>query len=131
MRRPLAIHVITLAVAVLPSWSAAGVAAAAPRAAGEEAWPVAGRQGIIRFVIVPTALAKDREAYVGQIQRLCEHGASCFLNFYTNSTGAPVTLPLPDAIDHEATAVFRRSAKRGSEGLRWSCRLQVDTINCF
>ncbi|MDH5341128.1 MAG: hypothetical protein OEW22_15195 [Rubrivivax sp.] len=112
-------------------WAGVAAAATPSEPAAGDAWTVAGRQGLIRFVIVPTALARDREAYIGQIQRLCEPGLSCFINFYTNSTGAPVAVPLPDAIDHEATAVFRRSSKRGSEGLRWSCRLQTDAPDCF
>lgn len=105
--------------------------AAAGSAHADDAWEVAGQQGIIRFVIVPTALARDREAYVRQIELLCQAGQTCFLNFYTNSTGAPVTMPLPDAIDHESTAVFRRSMKQGAEMIRWSCRLQLDADNCF
>ena len=104
-------------------------AAGAPRAA--EGWQLAGQQGIMRYVIVPTELARDREAYARQIEQLCAAGQSCFLNFYTNSSGAPVGLPLPDAIDHEATAVFRRSVKQGGEMLRWSCRLQINPDDCF
>ena len=100
-------------------------------AAPTEPWPVAGQQGIMRFVIVPTELARDREAYARQIELLCQPGQSCFLNFYTNTSGAALTMPLPDAIDREATAVFRRSMKQGAELLRWSCRLQVAPDNCF
>ena len=74
---------------------------------------MAGQQGLVRFVIAPRDQARDRAAYDRQIQLLCEPDRTCFLNFYTNSTGAPLAVPLPDAIDHEATAVFRRSAKRG------------------
>jgi len=80
-----------------------------------EAWPVAGQQGVLRFVIVPTELARDRAAYARQIELLCQPGQTCFLNFYTNTAGAALTVPLPDAIDHEATAVFRRSMKQGAE----------------
>lgn len=94
-------------------------------------WPIAGQQGLMRFVIVPTALARDRAAYLRQIESLCEPNRSCFLNFYTNSTDAPLTVPLPDAIDHEATATFRRSMKQGAELLRWSCRLRLEDEGCF
>ncbi len=94
-------------------------------------WPVAGQQGLIRMVIVPAEQARERAAYVRQIQRLCEPDRTCFINFYTNSSGAPVAVPLPDAIDREATAVFRRSSKQGAESLRWSCRLQQPEPNCF
>jgi hypothetical protein len=100
-------------------------------AAPTEPWPVAGQQGIMRFVIVPTELARDREAYARQIELLCATGQTCFLNFYTNTRGATLAMPLPDAIDHEATAVFRRSMKQGAELLRWSCRLQVAPDDCF
>ena len=96
-----------------------------------EPWPVAGQQGIMRFVIVPTALARDREAYARQIELLCQPGQSCFLNFYTNTQGAALAVPLPDAIDKEATAVFRRSIKQGAELMRWSCRLQLAPDDCF
>jgi hypothetical protein len=100
-------------------------------AADAEAWPVAGQQGLVRFVIVPLAQAKDGAAYVQQIAKLCEPESTCFVNFYTNSSNAPVALPLPDAIDHEPTAVFRRSMKRGAETFRWSCRLQIEPETCF
>jgi hypothetical protein len=100
-------------------------------AAPAEPWPVAGRQGVMRFVIVPTELARDRAAYASQIELLCQPGQSCFLNFYTNTQGAALAVPLPDAIDQEATAVFRRSMKQGAELMRWSCRLQVAPDDCF
>ena len=100
-------------------------------AAPPEPWPVAGQQGIMRFVIVPTELARDRAAYARQIELLCLPAQTCFLNFYTNTSGAALAMPLPDAIDHEATAVFRRSMKQGAELLRWSCRLQVAPDDCF
>ena len=100
-------------------------------AAPDAPWSLAGEQGMVRFVIVPVAQARDRAAYFQQIQRLCEPGTTCFLNFYTNSTAAPLALPLPDAIDHEATAVFRRSAKRPGDIFRWSCRLKVPQEDCF
>jgi hypothetical protein len=110
---------------------AAAACAAPPGSDGEAAWPVVGRQGLVRLVIVPVAMARDRQAYARQIERLCEPERTCFLNFYTNSTGAPLGVPLPDAIAGEATAVFRRSSKQMAEGLRWSCRLQVDPTDCF
>lgn len=104
---------------------------AAGGARAEDTWQVAGQQGIMRFVIVPTDLARDRAAYARQIELLCAPGTTCFLNFYTNTTGATVAMPLPDAIDHESTAVFRRSIKQGAEQIRWSCRLQMNSENCF
>jgi hypothetical protein len=99
--------------------------------ADNEAWPVAGQQGMVRVVIVPTALASNQEAYAQQVKRLCEPGATCFLNFYTNSTGAPVALPLPDAIERESTAVFRRSAKQVAERFTWRCSLKLAVETCF
>lgn len=122
MRLRLAGSLAVLAACTMP---------ASLRAAPDAPWPLAGEQGMVRFVIVPEAQARDRAAYFQQIQRLCEPGGTCFLNFYTNSTGAPVALPLPDAIDHEATAVFRRSAKRPGDIFRWSCRLRVPQEDCF
>jgi len=111
---------------------AAGVVSTGPgQAQTSEAWTVVGPQGLVRFVIVPAAQARDRAAYVRQVGLLCEPDRTCFLNFYTNTTDAPVALPLPDAIDREATAVFRRSAKQGAERLQWSCRLRVSQEPCF
>lgn len=101
------------------------------RAGPDGPWPLAGQQGLVRAVIVPQEQARDRAAYVRQIQRLCEPDRTCFLNFYTNSTEAPLAMPLPDAIGNEATAIFRRSAKRGAETFRWSCRLQIPNEECF
>jgi hypothetical protein len=100
-------------------------------AADDNTWPVVGHQGIVRVVIVPTNLATDPQAYAQQVKRLCEPGATCFINFYTNSSSAPVTLPLPDAIERESTAVFRRSAKQVAERFTWSCRLKLAVEACF
>jgi hypothetical protein len=94
-------------------------------------WPMAGRQGIIEVVIVPVADAANREAYLQQIPLLCEPQRTCFVNFYTNSTGAPLALPLPEAIEHEAAAVYRRSTKQGGEFIRFACRLKIDVDGCF
>jgi hypothetical protein len=103
----------------------------ASRAADSDAWLLAGRQGIIRLVIVPVAQANNRAAYDREIAALCEGQETCFVNFFTNSTGAPVTVPLPDAIDQEATAVLRRSAKQGVNSFRFSCRLKRPEADCF
>ncbi|MEF7614489.1 hypothetical protein V4F39_11270 [Aquincola sp. MAHUQ-54] len=105
--------------------------AAGPAAARTEPWPVAGRQGVIQVVIVPGNQARDREAYTRQIALLCAPQSTCFINFFTNSTGAPVAVPLPDEIAQESTAVFRRSVKQGGEYFRWSCRMGIDAGNCF
>ncbi len=97
----------------------------------DEAWPLAGQQGLVRFVIVPVVQAKDEPAYQRQVAKLCEPDRTCFLNFYTNSTGAPLAVPLPDAIASEATATFRRSSKQGAERFQWSCRLKLVQEGCF
>lgn len=100
-------------------------------AAEAEAWPVIGRQGIVSLVLVPTAQATDRPSYEHAIDRLCVAGQACFLNFYTNSKGAAVSVPLPDEIAAEATATFRRSFKQGAQMFMWSCRLKASTNECF
>ena len=99
--------------------------------AAPQAWPVAGRQGIIRLVIAPMAQAGDRVAYEEQISAVCEGQETCFVNFFTNSTGAALSVPLPDAIDQEPTAMLRRSAKQGVDSFRWSCRLKRPEADCF
>jgi len=113
-------HALAIAVALLASTAAA-----------EDAWPVAGQQGLVRFVIVPAAQAADAEAYQRQVAKLCEPERTCFLNFYTNSSGAAVAAPLPDAIAAEATATYRRSAKQGAERFLWSCRMKMPQQECF
>lgn len=107
---------------------AAGAAAQTPPPI---AWEVAGRQGIIQFVIVPAAQARDRAAYAEQVALLCPPQLTCFINFFANSTGAPLSMPLPDVIANEPTALFRRSTKQGAELFRWSCRMGTDEGNCF
>jgi hypothetical protein len=94
-------------------------------------WPELGRQGIVRVVIVPVDQARDREAYTRQIALLCHDQGRCFINFYTNSTGAALGTPLPDAVWQEPTAVYRLSDKRGAEQFRWSCRLGLEPATCF
>ncbi len=113
-------------------WPSMACALAALHAGAADApWPVAGQQGLVRFVIVPPELARERAAYIRQIETLCEPERTCFLNFYTNSSGAVLAVPLPDAIDKEATAVFRRSAKQGAERFQWSCRMKQAEEGCF
>lgn len=113
------------------SFGLAALTGAGHAAATDEPWAVAGQQGVVRFVIVPAALASDEQAYVRQLPKLCEPDRTCFLNFYTNSTGAPLAVPLPDAIANEATATFRRSSKQGAERFLWSCRLKMPQEGCF
>lgn len=108
----------------------AGAAAHASMAA-PSTWALAGMQGKIRIVVVPQAQAGDAAAYERQIEQLCAGQETCFVNFFTNSTGAAVQVPLPDAIASEATAVLRRSAKQGVDGFRWSCRMKKPGTDCF
>lgn len=109
----------------------ASLALTAVTASAQEGWLVAGQQGLVRFVIVPAAQASDASAYQREIARLCEPERSCFLNFYTNGSGATVAVPLPDAIAAEATATFRRSMKNGAERFLWSCRMKMAQAECF
>ncbi len=94
-------------------------------------WQVAGRQGLMLLVIVPAEQASDTSAYQAQLKQLCPGERTCFVNFYTNSSSVEASVPLPDAIDREATATFRRSVKQGAESFRWACRLQLAVPNCF
>ena len=75
--------------------------------------------------------AADRSAYERQILNLCDPERTCFLNFYTNSTRATPAVPLPDAIENEATATYRRSMKNGFQVFKWSCRLKLTEPDCF
>ena len=101
------------------------------RAAEPDTWAVIGQQGLVRAVLVPTSQATDEAAYDRQIARLCEPERTCFLNFYTNTSAAPLTMPLPDAIANEATASYRFSAKNGVRAMTWSCRLKIAGKECF
>ena len=94
-------------------------------------WQVVGQQGIVNYVIVPESQATDLAAYEDQLAQLCHPQSTCFVNFYTNSTGATPALPLPDAISGETAAIYRQSMKNGMRGFRWSCRLQPADANCF
>ena len=117
-----------------PDATAADATDAAPPPAAPadtETWPVIGTQGLVQFVIVPQAHATDGAAYERQIARLCPPQQTCFVNFYTNSTGAPATLPLSDAIAAESTAIYRISMKAGLQMFRWSCRTGVSPQDCY
>ena len=58
----------------------------------------------MRFVIVPAAQAGDAAAYQREIAKLCEPERTCFLNFYTNASGAPVAAVV-HRVDDEACGV--------------------------
>jgi len=118
----LRIALVTLLVALSDSSASA---------AEDEPWQVVGNQGLLQVVIVPRAKATEVTAYRAQIAKLCPPDRTCFINFFTNASGAKATLPLPDAIAAEATARFRRSAKNGAEVLQWSCRLGIPGGECF
>jgi len=94
-------------------------------------WQVAGRLGLLQFVVVAESRAKDRELYDVIVKSLCEPDTTCFLRFFTNSRQAPVGVPLPDAILAEPTATFQRSAKQGNAVFQWSCRTGLASGNCF
>lgn len=114
---------------------AALVACALPAAAAEPAaandWTLAGRLGLMQFIVVPEASARDRDYYTRVIEQRCGKEETCFLRFFTNSTGATPAVPLPDAILAEPTALFQRSIKQAREQFQWSCRLQLAEANCF
>jgi hypothetical protein len=135
MRRGLVICPLMLGTLVLGAQAAHAQASppnvSAPPADAADTWAEVGRQGITRFVIVPMAQARDRQAYAQQIDKLCQPNESCFLNFFTNSSGIAVGLPLPDAVLQEPTVIYRRSPKQGAELFRWSCRLALPEGNCF
>lgn len=128
MKRPGTLPVVARSLALLTAACGMLLPAAV---AGPGDWAVAGRQGIIRLVIVPQSQAGDRVAYDKQIETLCAGQETCFVNFFTNSTGAAVQVPLPDAIFNEPTALLRRSAKQGVDSFRWSCRLKKPGADCF
>ena len=113
---------------------AALVACALPAAAAAPAakdWTLAGRLGLMQFIVVPEASARDRDYYTRVIEQSCGKEETCFLRFFTNSTGATPAVPLPDAILAEPTALFQRSIKQAREQFQWSCRLQLAEANCF
>ena len=89
-------------------------AAAHASTAKASAWTLAGMQGKIRIVVVPQTQAGDAAAYERQIEQLCAGQETCFVNFFTNSTGAAVQVPLPDAIASEATAVLGARPSKAS-----------------
>jgi hypothetical protein len=99
--------------------------------AADADWPVMGQQGLVRLVLVPAPDARELVAYEKAINKLCDPERTCFLYFYTNSTGAAPTVPLPDAIAQEATATYRRSMKNGVQIFMWSCRLKMPDRECF
>ncbi|MGA0609023.1 hypothetical protein [Caldimonas sp. KR1-144] len=104
---------------------AAVLSTAAARAQSTPDWQVAGRLGLATFIVVPETAAADPLYYDRAIAALCPAEASCWLRFFTNTSGAALGLPLPEAIEREPTAIFQRSAKNGGRTMfRWACRLQ-------
>jgi hypothetical protein len=95
-------------------------------------WQLAGTLGLMQFIVVPEASARDQAYYERIIAEVCaDQTASCFLRFFTNGTGAALTFPLPDSVIAEPTVMFQRSAKHLREQFQWSCRLQISGSACF
>ncbi len=128
-RRRSATAATALLCAVVLATASTPGAANAP-ASGQD-WKVAGSLGLMQFVIVPVAKAKDRGYYDDIIKALCASDRTCFLRFYTNSTSARPEVPLPDAIAREPAALFQRSTKQGNAVFQWACRMGVAAGNCF
>lgn len=107
-----------------------------PAAAGEAPqaadWHLAGRLGLLQFIVVPEVSARDRAYYDRIIDTVCsDDTASCFLRFFTNASGVAMSFPLPDAVLAEPTVMFQRSAKHRTEQFQWSCRLGLAESACF
>jgi hypothetical protein len=85
----------------------------------------------MQFVIVSEAREKDKRLYEDAIAALCPPETTCFLRFFTNSTAAPLAIPLPDTVLAEPTALYQRSSKQLNEVFQWSCRLGVPGGTCF
>lgn len=107
-----------------------GAAVAEPPAA--TGWQLAGRLGLLQFIVVPEASARDRAYYDRIIETVCNDDTeSCFLRFFTNASGVAMSFPLPDAVLAEPTVMFQRSAKHQREQFQWSCRLGLAESACF
>lgn len=117
--------------ALLGALTLSAGANAGQESANTQDWIVAGRLGLMQFIVVPEASARDRAYYSRVIEQSCDKEETCFLRFFTNSSGAAPVVPLPDAILAEPTAMFQRSIKQAREQFSWSCRLGLAEANCF
>ena len=121
-----------VALAALAAAAPAFTAAAQAASAAAEPWPVAGRLGQLRFVVVPAgAVAADEAEYRRQADALCDDEATCFLRFFANAGGLPLAMPLPDEVLAQPLARLSRSGKRGMVVFEWSCRVQPQPGTCF
>lgn len=116
---------LTYCILALP-----GFAQAQAQPSSGPGWQVAGSLGLLQFVVVSGDRIRQREFYDEVIAARCPPDVTCFLRFFTNSSGAPVAMPLADAIVAEPAASFQRSAKQNNEVFEWSCRLGLSG-NCF
>ena len=104
----------------------------AVRADDPDNWTLAGRLGLLQFVVVPEASARDGDYYRRILDEVCaDKVASCFVRFFTNSTGAKLDFPLLDAVLNEPTVMFQRSAKHQREQFQGNCRLGMAESSCF
>lgn len=118
-------------IMIMAGFLTTSVASAADMLARGSDWQVAGRLGLMQFVVISESRAKDRDFYDAITKSLCDPEATSFLRFVTNSKHAPLKVPLPDAILAEPTAMFQRSAKQGNAVFQWACRTGVTATNCF
>lgn len=108
----------------------AGMAQAELQPASGRGWQLAGNLGLMKFVVVSGERIRQRVFYDEVVATLCPPDATCFVRFFGNSTGVPVSMPLADEILAEPTASFQRSAKQHNEVFEWSCRMKLPG-NCF
>jgi len=106
-------------------------AAVAANGADGADWQLAGTMGMLQFIVVPEARARDRDYYRRVIHEACGENTTCFVRFFTNSRNLPLSMPLADEIYAEQTASFSRSMKALKEDFSFACRLGMPDDGCF
>ncbi len=76
-------------------------------------WIVAGKRGIMTFVVVSKEREKDESVYKEAIQSLCTDNDFCKIMFWSNSSDVPTSWPMTEHEKNSKVADYYHNGNSG------------------
>lgn len=76
-------------------------------------WIVAGKRGIMTFVVVSKEREKDETVYKEAIQSLCTDNDFCKIMFWSNSSDVPTSWPMNEHEKNSKVADYYHNGNSG------------------